>query len=330
MRRIASVAVAVIAVCGGSAASASAATEFGDNCVANQVIVPEESSTGAATFVALTAAGDPLALVAPSGGVITEWKVNSALPGSATEVLKVLQPTGGLGVRVVGESTGIVGKGSFTFPARIPIQAGDRLALYLHHGSDLLYCDAETENQLGYFEGAAEVGSSHALTVGESKTRLPVTAIVEPDVDGDGFGDETQDQCPQSAATQGPCSPPILTAPAPTPVSLSASAKAKRGSVTVLIDAGAEVSVTVAGTVKVGGGKTVRLSGGTQIVAPGTLARFVLLFPKALKARLAELGPKASLSLHLTATAPIGSGPPSSTHAVVKLAGQARARNNSS
>src|SRR5205085_4335180 len=34
---------------------------------------------------------------------------------------------------------------------------------------------------------------------------LLVSADIEPDADHDGFGDETQDQCPSQATTQGPC-----------------------------------------------------------------------------------------------------------------------------
>jgi hypothetical protein len=34
---------------------------------------------------------------------------------------------------------------------------------------------------------------------------LNLAATVEPDSDSDDFGDETQDQCPTSASTQGPC-----------------------------------------------------------------------------------------------------------------------------
>jgi hypothetical protein len=35
--------------------------------------------------------------------------------------------------------------------------------------------------------------------------QFDVSAKLEPDADHDGFGDETQDQCPASAATQGAC-----------------------------------------------------------------------------------------------------------------------------
>ena len=37
-------------------------------------------------------------------------------------------------------------------------------------------------------------------------TELLVNATVEPDADGDGFGDDSQDNCPTNAATQGACS----------------------------------------------------------------------------------------------------------------------------
>lgn len=38
--------------------------------------------------------------------------------------------------------------------------------------------------------------------------RVNVSAIVEPDADADGFGDETQDLCPTDASTAGTCPPP--------------------------------------------------------------------------------------------------------------------------
>ena len=35
--------------------------------------------------------------------------------------------------------------------------------------------------------------------------RVNAQAVVEPDADHDGFGDNTQDQCPSNGTTQGPC-----------------------------------------------------------------------------------------------------------------------------
>ena len=41
-----------------------------------------------------------------------------------------------------------------------------------------------------------------------SAFRLNVSATVEPDADGDGYGDVTQDTCPSRATSQGDCQPP--------------------------------------------------------------------------------------------------------------------------
>jgi hypothetical protein len=46
---------------------------------------------------------------------------------------------------------------------------------------------------------------------------LLVAASIEPDADGDGFGDETQDACPSQAGTQGQC---VSNPPPPPPLTL--------------------------------------------------------------------------------------------------------------
>lgn len=45
---------------------------------------------------------------------------------------------------------------------------------------------------------------------GSTNARLSVSATLEPDADGDGFGDETQDQCFTDPTTHGPCPTPIV------------------------------------------------------------------------------------------------------------------------
>src|SRR5262249_9456177 len=47
-----------------------------------------------------------------------------------------------------------------------------------------------------------------------------VAAVVEPDADHDGYGDDTQDQCPKDPAKQTGCgAPPIQAGPKPKPPS---------------------------------------------------------------------------------------------------------------
>jgi hypothetical protein len=66
-------------------------------------------------------------------------------------------------------------------------------------------------------------GSADGTTPEEAQLNLvnathsipPIRATIEADADHDGFGDETQDQCPTDATTQGPC--PVVTPPDNTP-----------------------------------------------------------------------------------------------------------------
>ncbi|HEX8690135.1 MAG TPA: hypothetical protein VF729_07815, partial [Solirubrobacterales bacterium] len=124
--------------------------------------------------------------------------------------------------------------------------------------------------------------------------------------------DETQDKCPQLAAVQTAC--PVVT--------VDASGSAKKGLATVLITTTSQAPVTVTGTVKLGKGKTAKLNGGTQVVLPGTISRFTLLFPKSLRDRLKALSRKASLKLSVLASATDLVGRVSTDTVNVKLKGQ--------
>jgi hypothetical protein len=310
---------ATFAVSLASASTAAAATEFGDNCGGNTVTESEPN-----TYFEITAFGNSLPLTAPTGGGITQWKVNDGVPAAVSfpQTLKVLRLTGPTSVRIVGEATGTVVGGLNVFSTRIPIQASDRLAMYgtlqEFSGNPIgnLYCQIPgPENEIGVFAGSGGgPGAVNPFVVLEAPARFPLIAVVEPDADGDGYGDETQDQCPQSAAVQTAC--PVVT--------LSTVAAVQKALATISVTASSQASVTVAGTVKLGKGKTAKLSGGTQIVAPGTLAKFKLLFPQKLQAALKALPKKRSLTLTVTASAPNVVGSPTTKTLKLHLKGQAK------
>jgi hypothetical protein len=290
------------------ASSASAATEVGSACTGDRAETPPN------TVVQLASTTNP-ALVTPiqQAGVITKWKVNVIpYPGGVSEKLKVLRPAGGNNFTVVGESSmqPIVG-GMNTFDTRVPVQAGDRIGA--SSPLAVIYCEAISSptDVLGVFVGDAPPGST-ATFAEEPKGQLSLAAIVEPDADGDGFGDETQDACPQNAAFQVPCPVAVL----------SATKTVKKGLAQVLVTSNIQASVTVSGKVGLGKGKTAKLNGGTQIVAPGTLATFTLLFTQKLKAKLKELSRKQSLTLRLSVTAPNPVGDPTVKTLKTKLRGQ--------
>ncbi len=304
-------ATALLALAAFGATSASAATEFGDNCAADQATFEPPL-----TFFAISAPGNPSPLTAPVSGVITQWKSNLApVPAFVPQTLKVLRQNGPNTVQIIGESSGTITGGANTFNTRIPVQAGDRLGL-LGDGATYgnLFCNTPgVENLIGAFAGGGGgPGATVAFAQFSEEFRIPALAVIEPDADNDGFGDETQDKCPQNASFQVPC--PVA--------KLSASAVVRKGLVTVLVTSDIQASVSVAGKVRLGKGKTAKLSGGTQVVVPGTISKFTMVLPGSLKAKLKELSRKRSLTLSITTTAPNPVGAPSTHKLKAKLRGQ--------
>jgi hypothetical protein len=288
---------------------ASAATEVGNPCVGDRAETPNS------TIVQLGSTSNPGSVAVPVTGVITKWKVNVVpYPGGISEKLKVLRPAGGNSFTTVGESAvQPIAGGQNAFDTRVPVQAGDRLGAYSSLAPIFCAESSAPSDVIGVAAGDPPPGATAAFTE-LPQGQVALSATVEPDVDKDGFGDETQDKCPQNAALQIPC--PV--------VALSTSATTRRGLANVLVTSSFQAPVTVAGTVNLGKGKKAKVNGGTQIVTPGVIAKFTLLFPQKLKAKLKELSRKQFLWLRLTATAPNVVGLPTVSKLKVKLKGQAK------
>ena len=231
--------------------------------------------------------------------MITKWKVNiSPTPGSGLLRLIAFHPVtaGSPGsAQVLGESTVTAFGGQNSFDARIPVSAGDRIALGSGGGEDTIVCKSEASpGAIGIVVSTPGVGGTVPYVEQPSAPfRVPLAAVLEPDADHDGFGDETQDKCPQVATTQGPC--PAVTIDA---VSLKG-----KNSVTVLVAVNETAPVSVTGTVKLGKGKKAKLKAPTKSLTPGPIGKFKLKFPGSLKERLKELDAGQSLQLKISATA---------------------------
>jgi hypothetical protein len=313
-----------------AAPSATAAVEAGDECVANE-------GEGAYTIVPFKrASASTLPLFAPVDGVVTRWKVNSNVEYSVVERLRVLRPTGNLNeLQTIGESAEeTVSKGTNAFATRIPVRAGDRFGVF---GTlvDVVFCSATGNpgDEVGYFVGDGDVGTVATYST-TTEVRIPMIAVIEPDKDGDGYGDETQDKCPQSAAYQGEC---------PT-IALDAFPIVLKRSVLVLVSSSSASSVHVFGQVgwkakprgaariskaKPGGGPAttgliVGLAGGTQTVNPGAVAKFNVKLPKSVKRHLGQIPPSKSLKAQLTASTTDLAGRVSTRVLTIRLPGQDR------
>jgi Ca2+-binding RTX toxin-like protein len=150
---------------------------------------------------------------ASSDGVISSWSTMGGGVAGRTVKLLILRPAGGTNYTVV-QKDGLVRTQLTnqlnTFLVRIPIQANDLLGLFIPAAQPGGF------GSCGFDAGAQQIPTS--FTLGEPPTsntvnfndirvgsRLNASAVIEPDCDNDGFGDETQDANLSScAAPTGP------------------------------------------------------------------------------------------------------------------------------
>jgi hypothetical protein len=284
-------------------AASAAAAEIGNPCVADGI-------EGDATMLGLSNQGSlPFMqpIVPPEGArVITRWKVQVG-PGipPIEQQLVASHQVGEEDDRKVGESQlQLLVAGNNEFATRIPVSEYDHVGL--RGPSQTLTCHQEL-NTAGRLKGAFAIGETRRFEV-LVHTGTPVVAIVEPDGDKDGYGDETQDGCPWNAALQTEC-PPVT----PKVDSLAPKEKA----ILVAVGVSSQAQVQVFGQVswrvrqKAGQGTgrarkgdrglTVGLTAGApRTVLPGAIAKFRVRLPKAVLRRLARLTPRQALKVQIT------------------------------
>jgi hypothetical protein len=176
-----------------------------------QLLRPDKACQADTFFQQRAAAGNPY--TAARDGVITSWYLQSADPVASGLKLKVgrFAPAGGIQIVAslpVGPQTADRVNGPY--PARVPVQRSDLLGLFADGGFGL--CAASTASSsdvFGFTAGDIAVGTVAGFPPG-SGLRFPVEAVVEADVDGDGFGDLTQDRCVGVAGSDGGCRPSTL------------------------------------------------------------------------------------------------------------------------
>jgi hypothetical protein len=170
-------------------ASAGAATQLGETFTPN-------TSDSSDTLLQTGSPGGQYAV--PFSGVITSWSFQAG-PDPPTLNFKVARSAGGNDFTIVGESglqTGIIANALNTFPTRIPAQAGDAIGFFVGDAGEVRgtgvsgYTVGDDDDDLDQQVGRTDF---YAPAAGN---QLDLSAVLEPDTDNDGFGDETQDNCP--------------------------------------------------------------------------------------------------------------------------------------
>ncbi|HEX2097006.1 MAG TPA: hypothetical protein VHF50_06520 [Solirubrobacterales bacterium] len=287
------------------APAAPASTEAGSNCVA-------DGSRANSTLLATPTAAFPDQPPVKEQGVLVNWTVRVG-PGLGPLVQQfgVFRAAGGGGYTKAGEQTETLADGWNEFPARIPVQVGDLLGLY--GPAATLTCGY---GAAALFEGPVANGETKTFGSLEGVTP-PVSAVVEPDGDDDGYGDQSQDDCPESADYHEQCPP------------LSYLRAKPRGEVIYVTlqptsDSRIDVSCRVAlppderGEAR----RTVRLSKPSRRVGADRVVKAKLHLPRAVRRRLRELPRKRALRAKVAVRTTDASGETSVRTKSVRLRGR--------
>ena len=191
------------------AGPAGAATQLGQVSPADPPDSPECAGANSAQV-----STSLLLYTVPSPGVITSWSHRGNDGSAGSGRVQLWSPAGGTTYTLVGRSEaesftpGVVG----TYATRIAVNAGDLLGLRTEAGAGCYYQVMNPSNAIRTAAGPDPApGDSVVLSSPGPSLQLNVSAVLEQDADGDGFGDETQDCDPASAAKAEDCAPPAVT-----------------------------------------------------------------------------------------------------------------------
>jgi hypothetical protein len=206
IRSICGVAAAATAVAMIPAPSAGAATNLG------QTFDPPDFCAPGTTYVITSSVGD--AYTVPSSGVITGWSFQAGTPAPTAARLKIGRtlPTTDFSttetdLSIVGESQSetITPSSLNRYSTRVAVQPGDFLGIYITAPSLVLCSNAGTNAYVDHFNPSDVAAGTSATFERENEGQVEVAAVLEPDADHDGFGDESQDACPTNGSAQSTC-----------------------------------------------------------------------------------------------------------------------------
>jgi hypothetical protein len=179
------------------------------------------SSSGCTGVV--TRQDDGSSAKAPVGGVLVSFAIR--MDTAMTGHLRVLHDPSGTGDNVgvddamtyasTGPDVSVPGDSAqHSYAVRLPIAAGDYIGFGPTGASAgvTVYRSASGSGGSGeriYQDSAdgTQPGEAQLSTAQNAAIQGPLAGTIEPDADGDGFGDQSQDQCPAQAGSSNGCPP---------------------------------------------------------------------------------------------------------------------------
>src|SRR5215211_4799878 len=174
---------------------------------------PVGCTTGPSDFVQSAVSSGNSYVVPPlstEASVITSWRHNATAGEGQMLKMKIWRPVGLTEYMIVGHDgpRDLTGGEINGFQTRIAVRPEDVLGINSQNAANVdnacLFSAPGDPGPFGDFGDLADGAKTQFLNT-VANFRVNVTAVLEPDADADGFGDETQDQCPTDASTQGQC-----------------------------------------------------------------------------------------------------------------------------
>jgi hypothetical protein len=150
----------------------------------------------------------PGGLTAPTDGALVSWSIRV---GNAPELvnLRVLSEESPGSFAGAGTTLPVVlptAMSTTTYPAHVAVSAGDSIGVDCceSFGSTGFFF-VDTFGSTSFWAPPLLEGTPARSASGSAAVEMLLQATIEPDADGDTYGDETQDQCPTDPLTRGPC-----------------------------------------------------------------------------------------------------------------------------
>ena len=180
------------------------ATAVGPGTPVGLIFYPEAGSNCPDSTWLQVASVDDTSTV-PRRGVLTSYRMQMGASPPATVAFRLGRPDGA-NWRIVAATALVAAPANEVVERRIrvPARAGDVLGAYYGPGTSPDCGRSEAGFAYRGTTGNAGVGPFVPDNVGGS-FRFSVAATLEPDADGDGFGDITQDDCPIDRTRRTAC-----------------------------------------------------------------------------------------------------------------------------
>jgi hypothetical protein len=163
------------------------------------------------TTIQTATAGSPV-YTTPAGVITSFSHQGNATPGQVQAVLYGPETSPGNRTLVAKSAKAMSAANVLsTFPTRVPVTGGLTLGLWAQSGSMACTFPAAVGDQVQSALEDPDVSPAFVSIGGSPSARVNVSAVVESDADGDGYGDVSQDLCPQSKLSQAACPAPDTT-----------------------------------------------------------------------------------------------------------------------